>query len=38
MDVVGEAKQDRPWVAERAVDEAKTRGLVYREEWVGGKD
>lgn len=38
MDVVEEVKQDRPWVAERAVAEETTRGSVYQEEWVEGKD
>lgn len=38
MDVAEEVKQDRPWVAERAVAEETTRELVYQEEWVEGKD
>jgi hypothetical protein len=38
VDVVEEVKQDRSWVAERAVVEEKTRGSACREEWMEGKD
>ena len=37
VDVGEGVKRDQPWEVEKTVAEVKTRGSVYREEWVGGK-